>query len=81
MIEREALCAGSQCAHLIGRVVLVDIEYASDARVVAGTLERVEDDFKDSSIVRTLLVVGGTRIVIDWDELPPEEVSIQVVAE
>ena len=77
----EALVSGAEHANKIGKVVTVDVENGStvgvrggllgrrnDRVMVTGVLTCAEDVFEHDSLVSTYLTVGGTFVIIDWNE-------------
>jgi hypothetical protein len=76
----EEMITGSSHVEKIGRVVLVDIMNNEGRQLVAGVLQRVEDNYDAEEILSTVVVVAGKRIKLDWDSDTSLSASIEEVA-
>lgn len=67
-MSAEELTLGASHADKVGRTVIVDVDGKGGRYLVAGVLASTRDDYGEAAdLERTLLVVGGQEVVLDWD--------------
>lgn len=73
MPKPEPFVIGAEHADKIGRVVTLIIEqedaapWKPDRELITGVLTLAQDEYRGDEVKRTILLIGGSPVYLDWD--------------
>lgn len=85
-MEWHAFVSGADHADKIGKVVILDIDYGTEAhpntierRMASGVLTRTTDEFRGADLVATHVVISDAVHTLAWDRNEHLSATISVV--